>query len=188
MPSERYPVIQEGKTELEQIADSLPGLIEDVGDVLRRAKLIISDENLENVSKALAHIEEFTDSLASQSEPIAKLVADLNLAAEDLKRVSASVRKTSDTAGKEIEKLSGEMSVTMAQITKTAARLEKDSKQLNTVVSRGVTRLVLEFANVAEDISNAARTFTSTVEQFEDPRALIAGPSDQALGPGETRK
>ncbi len=185
---EDYPVIPEGRTELDQIADSIPGLIEDAGGLLQRFKAVVNDKNIERFGLILQNIQGFTAMLEQQSKPVGEIVEDLAGLSSDLKEASSKLRHMSSLTERQIASVSKDLIKTLDQITKTAASLEKDGKALNSVVSRSITRLVLEIANVSEDISNAARAFTATVDQFEDPRTLLVGPSEQALGPGELKR
>ncbi len=183
-----YQVIKEGRTELDEIADSVPSLVEDAGEVLVRIKTVFSRENIEHINQTIKNIDTFSSSLNGSSKDFSELIENMNYLSRDLKNLSSSIKKTSETTSKSISILSKDSIKTLNQMTETLKQLEKDSKKISVATAGGIRRVVVDVSNVVEEITNAARSFTSTVEQFEDPRSLIVGPSEDELGPGERKE
>lgn len=63
LAGEDLPTIQEGRTGLEQVQQSAPELIGKAGDTLGRLELLLSNENIEKISKTLQNLEQGTTAL-----------------------------------------------------------------------------------------------------------------------------
>ncbi|MBL7661959.1 MCE family protein [bacterium] len=60
LPGERHPIIAEGRTGLDEIADTIPDLVK---DLRRFVSEVLSEENRDSIRLTLANIKEFSEAL-----------------------------------------------------------------------------------------------------------------------------
>jgi len=185
---ESYPIIQEGETELDAIADSVPGLIDDFSGILREAKGILSEDNRKSLTNTLNNLEVFSGSLASVDSDTKKLVANLSKVSGNMVDVTTMAKKTFDTAGRDLPGMIQEMRAVIENVGSTSNTVDKESERLAKSLRSAIDLLMVDINNVSKDISRAAQSVTAAMEQFDDPSSLLSGPSKGALGPGERIK
>ena len=185
---ESFPVIPEGQTPLDQIANTVPSVINDAGEIVQRLRILLSDENVRNVSLTLENIRKFSEFLGENSQTFTEIALCTKTLAEDTQKLVVAWEKTGREMNVETTKVAQDLTTTLKQITQTAKTLDEETKVLSASWNQNSSRLVLEFTNLARDISVAAQSLSTTLEEFENPRSLVAGPAHDSLGPGESRK
>ena len=187
-PGERFPVVLEGQTKLDQIASTIPGLIDDTSKLVARANGIVSDDNLKNISATLANLERFTAFLSSNADNFEATAKSLRTFSEDGQHLAASLDKLSRDADKNLESTVKQLNATLKQIEITAKTLDEQSKVVTSSAFQAFDRLTFEIGGLSKDLAVAAQAFANAMEQFENPRAIIIGPPKGALGPGEVNR
>jgi len=79
-----YPVIRSSPSQFDVFLSSLPELVSDAGEVVRRANLLFSDTNLNAISGALAGIESASRGLPQTARDLSALVTELRGATAEL--------------------------------------------------------------------------------------------------------
>lgn len=71
-------------------------ILEGGGDLLSRATLALSDENIESLSDILSNIEKTTDVLAENREDISNIIKNASVASKDLAEISGRLNNAAD--------------------------------------------------------------------------------------------
>ena len=182
---EDYPVIPEGRTEFDEIAETIPKMLDRINEMVHRASLFMSRENSESLHKILSNVELFTASLAESSNRIDAVLKSIEQVAVDVSRLSDDLNKFVRKTGKSIDGLSSEAKETLVSLNRSVVGLDKDAKQMLRAVESASQVFAQEVTAVSQSLSEAAETFSKTVEEFEDPQSIITGPREKSLGPGE---
>lgn len=182
---EKFPVIPEGRTELDTIASSIPGLMDDFGQMVSQAKHVFSKENRENISKTLFNIEKFSTDLAKSGDDLSELVVNLNDLVGSLKVVSVDLQEMLKGSDPKWRKAIGSLHSTLSQAEEAVETVTEETELLSRSMRSGIDVLIVDINNVARDLSRAAQSVTAAMDRLDDPKALIAGPSERSLGPGE---
>jgi phospholipid/cholesterol/gamma-HCH transport system substrate-binding protein len=156
LPGERYPVIAEGQSDLDQIADSVNRLATTGASVLKSMDELLNQQNREAIVETLA-------SLRSMSEAIKKT-------AQAAERVAVSADAVAKEAG-----------VTLRDLSRAAGTLEHTAG----TIERSADVSVNEFRATAQELRASAEVVARTADRLGDPRAAIFGPNPAQLGPGE---
>lgn len=185
LAGEMYPVIEEGKTELSAIQDSIPGLAKDVSEMVQRANMFLNDENQASFQKTLANIEKFSGTLASQDKEFAELVKDVRKIAADFRTVSNALKNFSEKAESEFGAAGEKLIAALTEITDATKNLASNLTEVVRSVKNSMNIISLEVTTLSKNVSSAAESVSLAAQKFQDPKALIAGPHSKALGPGE---
>jgi len=160
---ERYPVIAEGQSDLEQFSDQLNKLAVNGSAALAGINELLSERNRKEVMGAIADLRAMSARVSHAAEQLAS----------SGRQVGEAAQKVSDTA----EHVSAEAQGTLRELSRAATALEG-------AASIGTNQL----SATADELRASAAAVSRAAERFDDPRALVFGPNAQQLGPGETRR
>ncbi len=176
---EDYPVIPEGKSQFENIAGSLPGVIDNLAELTERANTLLSDENQAAVTKIVANLESVTSALAGQKNKIEKIVDNANA-------ISTEMRKILEGLNGDQPGMFGEELAAAAKAGREAIEsINAESKNFTIALQTLAQALRLQLFEISKNIDKTSTALTSTLEKFENPSRVLAGPPGEALGPGE---
>lgn len=181
-------VIPEGETELGAIASSVPGLIEDFGEIVGKSKIYFSSDNAKNFSHILSNLERFSTTLASVDKQSVDLVENLSQASKSLAGLSGEAEQTFSILNKNIPKLLKDLESTLKNVEKVSSTLDTESSKLAKSLGSAVDVVVIDVNKVTKNISRAAQSVSTAMEKFDDPGAILSGPGQGALGPGEKKR
>ncbi|MCB0357974.1 MAG: MCE family protein [Bdellovibrionales bacterium] len=182
-----YPIIPEGKTDLDTIGDSIPDLVDDVGEIAQRANALLSDENVERFSKAIENIEQLTGTLASKQQEIAALIENVSAMSEKLAEASDAWGRVAASADTKLDVLSEDARKMLQTIDNGVERLAAAAASASGAIKSNVTAISLEIEELSRSVSAAAASFGRVASGLEEPREVLFGPSEGDLGPGERR-
>jgi phospholipid/cholesterol/gamma-HCH transport system substrate-binding protein len=66
-----------------------------------------------------------------------------------------------------------------------ARNIDTRTEELSSSLTRTSSTFALEAENAGRDLGRAAQGLAATLEKYQDPASLLAGPAPAALGPGE---
>lgn len=184
-PGEPYPIIPEGQTDIDKIAESLPVMVERLGSMGNRMNAMLSTENIENIGASIENVRGFTQMLASNSERISAILEKLEAATKDISEVSATVKTFSKSTNKSLTLLQEDASSALGSLDRAINRFDSNTGKMMTSVTNTSDVLSQEMITLSQSLTTAADTIAKTMEGFENPRSIITGPNKQALGPGE---
>jgi phospholipid/cholesterol/gamma-HCH transport system substrate-binding protein len=187
-PGEDEAVIAEGSSQLQQFSDTVTQLAERADDTLRRINETLSAQNQAAITETLDQMRQLTKSANSVTTRLDGTLASIGGAADT---VRASTREMNgevhrladryDTLGAETTASIREVAGSMRQMSGDVARL---SNRTDTLLIDGDAELRL----TAQQLRSAADALGTTARRFGDPRAVLFGPSQASLGPGEERR
>ena len=182
---EKYPIIPEAKTELEQITDSLPALADKIGQVTGRIDALLSTENIESFTKTLQNVETFTTTLASNKDKFDSMFKTLDQAANEFGKISKTLDEFAVANDRRLAELSTEFVSSMRELRETIVQFRSQSSEMMTSLAGASQVLSQQMTAMAQNINETAQSASTAFQAFEQPRTLITGPAKGALGPGE---
>lgn len=185
LAGEDYPIIPEGRTDLDVLADSLPDLMSDVSSMVQEASLAFSEENRESLASILANLKKFSDVLATKDEAIGGMIEEVTKLVRELQCISKSLNGVAGNIDEQLNKIGDELNNALMQVSQTTETVGKKTEEVAKSVTNAVDVITLRTEVLSQDVSRAANRITAASEKFEDPRALIAKPGVDELGPGE---
>ncbi|MBL8699220.1 MAG: MCE family protein [Alphaproteobacteria bacterium] len=148
---------------LERLVEEAPNVIANANVVAERAVALLSEENVQNITKILAQVEALTSSLAGHGKDVGGLI-------EDARKAAAS-----------LDALLGESRGTLGRIEKDASGAFADTRTL----LRDADRLVLGAQPAMNDLRQTAQNFAKMATQLEalarETRVPVRNFADQGL-------
>ena len=203
---ERFPVIPEGVSGIDQITDSASRLAESTDAALSRVNELLNPANQQVFGELLLNLRNLADGLNKRLALLDKSAAGLDqglatvrqsadLIARSAARLADSAEPVAQQAGNTLQ----EAQVALRELTQATRTLERDlSRSLQTIekdssalMQRGDAALdigTLELRATAQELRSSAERIARALDRLQDPRAALLGPGEQQLGPGEARQ
>jgi len=167
-PTGEVPDILASPSTFARIDESMGTLTTKVALALDKFSLLLSDQNLDNVSVTLSEIKVLAKSMRQQKESFQTLV-DNGVIME--KRITAAFEKI-ETAS--------------VSVTKMANSLEKNSTDVTSNMSQDLLKSLQTFDQLLSELDILARNLQTTTQGFDaSPSDLIFKSSQPKPGPGE---
>lgn len=191
---QEYPRIPSRESELRQLLRQGPELLEETTVLIKRARKLLSADNLASVAAILDQVEQFTRNLAAHEDAVPRIVARLETMAEHLVGVAAhlediarqtegvlgaardtlaTTRRTVKHAGTFIDE---DLRQTARQITQLTASID----ELITTAGPGFSRFSSEGLLSLSQLIREARLLVATLDRVgqrleSDPERFIFG-------------
>ncbi len=178
----RYPVIRSTPSQFDVFLSSLPELVADAGEVVRRANQLFSDANLNAISSALAGIETAARGLPQTSRDISALVIELRGATAELAAAAKDAHQLIGTSSPDIEAAAQRLHTISDHLADASAEIEgliHDNRADIRAFARDglpeLQRFLREGRAAAEDIRALANSLR------EDPAQLLYEPPQRGM-------
>ena len=200
---ERYPVITEGTSHLDQIADSVSKLASQADIALENLNSVMGDKNKKSFAQALTAIRDLSVGLNRRLETIDEMSASFQASStafqglsRDLSGASGKVANAVAPVGDEASQSLREANETLKQLRQSTANLEREMVKSLAVLNQGVAGLssrtddavdvgLNELRATTADLRSSLAIVSRTLDRLQDPKAILIGPSTSQLGPGE---
>ena len=205
LKGERYPVIAEGQSGIDQITDSATRLATSADGALIKLNQLMGPGNQQVFAELLVNLRDLSQGLNARLVTVDRTAAGLDKSMATFRtaadRIAVSAQRLADSA----EPLSQEATATLReaqgavrelrratlaleqQATRSLQTLEQDGSAL---MRRGDAALdigTLELRATAQELRSSAERIARALDRLQDPKAALLGPGTQQLGPGESR-
>jgi ABC-type transporter Mla subunit MlaD len=183
--NESYPIIPEGTSNFDEIADRLNKVGITATDTLERLNDVLRPENRAAIDKTLANLRELTTRLNQRLADLDGTLKAVDGAASGLERAGNSVARLADGAGQDLRPAIEQAQRTMKDVSAATVALEKQAAYLSQSVGSTVNASGDQLAAAVLELRSTGTTLTRLLDRLQDPRAALLGPTTQQRGPGE---
>jgi phospholipid/cholesterol/gamma-HCH transport system substrate-binding protein len=171
VPSEKYPVIDSVRSNFDLFLSSLP-------DLVGRASTVLSDKNIESITKTLESIEQGAASLPDTMRDARQVVADLKATLVDVRAAAAGARQFVDDSGPELTAAAARFRVLADNLAKTTGHLDKLMTDHREDLGLFLRDSLPEMERLLRDSRVAAQEFRELSRSLRaDPSQLLYEPS-----------
>lgn len=178
----RFPVIRSAPSRFDVFLSSLPQLVADTGDVVKRADRLLGDDNLNAVASALANFDQASRKLPQTVHDLNALVAELRGATAELNASAKGAHAVIDAVGPDVRAAAERLraiSDHLASATDQLNRVIADNRQDVRAFTRDglpeIERFVREGKAAAQDI----RALSESLR--ENPGQLLYQPRERGV-------
>jgi phospholipid/cholesterol/gamma-HCH transport system substrate-binding protein len=200
---ERYPVIPEGTSNLDQIADAVSRLAVQADTALDHLNRVLGPQNQRAFSETLAAIRDVSRGLSDRLDAVDSTARSIRQTADAFTRSSREISRSVERVAQVIEPLGRdaggamrEAESALREFTQTSRslerelvsavqKLERDTGALARRTDDAVDISVHELRATGEELRASVELITRTLDRLQDPKALLLGPSALQMGPGE---
>lgn len=185
---EQYPVIAEGRSDLDQIADAANRMAKSGAIALDNLNEVMSPDNRAAFGQTLANVRDLTTALTARVDRIDEVVVALTRTASDVGRATRdfgeSVRQMRGAA----LPAAAQAESTLRDVSRAVERLERETVAVAQRVDTALEVGSLEFEATTRELRSTAQIVARTVDRLRDPRTALFGPAETQFGPGEGRE
>jgi phospholipid/cholesterol/gamma-HCH transport system substrate-binding protein len=178
----KFPVIRSAPSQFDVFLSSLPELVADAGEVVRRANQLFSDANLNAISSALAGIETASRGLPQTSRDLSALVTELRGATAELAAAAKGAHTLIGATSPDIEAAAQRLRVISDHLADASGQidglLQENRADIRAFARDGLPelqRFLREGRAAAEDIRALANSLR------EDPAQLLYEPPQRGM-------
>jgi phospholipid/cholesterol/gamma-HCH transport system substrate-binding protein len=182
---ERYPVIAEGRSDIDKVATAASRLAINGAQVLEKMNTLLSDENQRAISQTLANLDELSGHLAANKDSLDAAVQGIRDASDEFRFAGASISQAATRAEGSIVSVGQNADAALQEAAVAMAKLQTDAGLISAQIQQLTETGGLELTNVSRDVRTSADVLTTAGQRLSNPRAILFGPGPQQLGPGE---
>ena len=182
---EEFPVIPEGQSDLEQIADAANRMAKSGAIALDNLNEVLSVENRTAVTQTLASVRDITATVNARMDRLDDLTLALTRSAAEVGRASRDVAEQVRQVQGAATPAAGQLEATLRDVSRTLERVERESTAVAQRFDSAIEVGTLELGATTREIRATAEILARTVDRVRDPRTTLFGPSERQLGPGE---
>jgi len=183
---QRYPVIAEGSSDIDRVATAVSQLAVNGAQVLERINTLLSDENQRAIRETLANLNELSAHLAANKQGLDAAVQGIRDAADEFRFAGASISQAATRAEGSIITIGESADATLKEAAVAIEKLQGDASRISAQIQQLTENSTIELTNVSRDVRTSADSVTTAGQRLSNPRAILFGPSEAQLGPGET--
>lgn len=184
-PNDRYPVIAEGSSDLDNVANAVSKMAENGAQVLDKMNLLLSDTNREDVSATIHNLQIISTNLADNKQALNNAVQSIQDAAEEFRFAGASITQAATRAEGSIQTVGHNADHALKEATRTLENLQRQTTDVSERL-QGLAEIgTMEFVGVSRDLRNSADSVDSAGKSLTNPRGMLFGTGKLQPGPGE---
>jgi phospholipid/cholesterol/gamma-HCH transport system substrate-binding protein len=182
---ERYPVIAEGRSDLDKVAVTITKLADSGGEILDKLNQVLSEENQRALSESLANLKTLSAQLADSKAGLKATLAGVRASADEFRIASANIRQTTGRVEGKLVEVAGSTDIAIKEAVVAMEQLQRDASLISASIQQLSDTGTLEMARLGSEVRNGTETLTTTGQRLSDPRTILFGPAQAQLGPGE---
>jgi phospholipid/cholesterol/gamma-HCH transport system substrate-binding protein len=191
---ERYPVIAEGRSDLDEIAGKVERLGDMAGEIMGNLNRLLSAENREAFTTLILNLSELTGNLNQRMDRLDEVLSGIDAATGSIDRAGTDISALASDVGDNIALLVGDLRNTvgeaeeaMRSISTAMLALQNQGETLTAQFDRTGAVLSDQLSAAVTDLRRSLESAELTLQRLQDPRSAVLGASPARLGPGEAQ-
>jgi|APDOM4702015248_1054824.scaffolds.fasta_scaffold07000_5 phospholipid/cholesterol/gamma-HCH transport system substrate-binding protein len=198
---ESYPVIGEGRSDVDEIAGRVNQLGEQAANALTAVNQLLTPENRAAAMDTVRNLRDLTAGLNQRLKALDKLLERTSAAAASVGTAAGQLGNAGERVAAVAERSGAQLDQSLAQADKTLAEarsalvrvtasiedLRKDTGAAARRLEASALHIEDELSAVAVDLRLAIESATRALDRVREPRAALFGPAAAQLGPGESK-
>ncbi|MCW5626587.1 MAG: MCE family protein, partial [Burkholderiales bacterium] len=125
-PGEDFPVIGEGQSDLDQLADAVNHIALSGGEALENINRVLSAENQKALSDLLVNVNALAQSLNGGLGRVDKTLAGFDRSAAEIARAGRQVAQAADRISRDVTPLTAQAEVALRDLSSAVRTMERD--------------------------------------------------------------
>jgi phospholipid/cholesterol/gamma-HCH transport system substrate-binding protein len=181
-PGLAYPVIPSERSDFDVFVSTLPDVVAKASEVLNRMSAMLSDRNIQAVSRSIGNFETASAELPGAMKEVRQLVARLETTTAEIHGVAVEVRGVTAVAAPEQAPGMKKLRDAAESMASASQRLDAMVAQNEDNVSRFTEHGLAEFEALARDLRESAQSIERLGQSLqEDPSRLLYQPANRGV-------
>lgn len=198
---EEFPVIAEGRSDLDEIAGRVNKVGEMAAAALNNINQLLNAENRQALRETVDSVRRLSDGLNQRMASLDRAIVQVGGAASQVGAASTRLGEAGDRIAVVVERDGARLDDTLADTQRAVEDARRALQQVaatSLAVQEQVATTVRRFESTAAGLDDqvgvavgelrlSVEAATRVIDRLRDPRAALLGPGKAQLGPGETR-
>jgi phospholipid/cholesterol/gamma-HCH transport system substrate-binding protein len=184
-PTEQYPVIAEGQSDLEQLTGAMNRLAITGASALANMEQLLNKENREAFGATLANMRQISSALSQRMGRLDEVADALATNAADFGKASREIATAVEALSKSAQPVASQADAMLRDLSRAAQALERATTALARKFDHATDASLNEIHATAQELRASAAILARAADRLQDPRAILYGPNPAQLGPGE---
>jgi phospholipid/cholesterol/gamma-HCH transport system substrate-binding protein len=185
---ETYPVIREGTSTDEKIEEVANRLAESGVAALERVGNFLDADNKQAFTDALVSVRNVASNLDQRLERLDRTLTVIDRNVQTFGRASDDIARSVDRIKDDFRPVAAKTDSTLQEVSVAVRALREDAGNLSRQIEVAAGGGSLELRATAQELRVTTELLDRTLNRLRDPRAVLFGPHETQLGPGEKRK
>lgn len=182
-PNDPLPRIESAPSSLQSLTASVPDVLEQAEEFLRRLNRVASDENIGRLSEMMDNLNTVTGAVAARSQEIEDLLTNSAEMSADLRATAGAFRDLTGELNAMADQLNGlldgEVRGTLTSFQKTAEAAERILVENETAIDTFADEGLAQVGPLVADARRLVRTLERVALELEQsPREFLLGPAN----------
>jgi len=182
---EDLPVIAEGSSQLQEFSDTVTRLAQNAEETLGRINQTLSEQNQAAITETLAQLRVLTKNANQLTTRLDGTLTHVSDAADGVRASSVVINREVARLADRYDTLGAETTTTLRTVSGSVQQMSADLGRLSTRTDTLLGDTDVELRLTGQQLRSAADALRVTARRFDDPRAVLFGPSQGSVGPGE---
>jgi phospholipid/cholesterol/gamma-HCH transport system substrate-binding protein len=196
---ESYPVIAEGRSEMDEISGRVSQLGEMASVTLTSVNQLLSAENRDDTMAAIRNLRDLSAGLNQRLGALDRTLERVGTAAGNVGIAARQLGQSGERTAGVAERIGERLDVTLVETTRAVEDARRAIAQIATATNAVQQQTVAtarrlegaagnldhQFDAAVAELRLSVEAATRTLDRLRDPRAALLGPQKSQLGPGE---
>jgi len=194
IPGEPYPVIGEGRSDLDEIAGTVERLSDNASEIMVNLNRLLSEENRGNFATLITNLSDLTENLNARMTKLDEALDGFATATDSISQAGDEFSGLTRNGSGQVDLLVADVRNTILQgdqamqsISHAMESLEQQGATITTQLDRTGAVLSDQVAAAVAELRLTLDSAEVTLQRLQDPRAAVLGVSAARLGPGEKK-
>ncbi len=175
---QRYPVIRSKSSDFDKLLSALPVLAGHADEMIGKVNLALNEQNLKAFSETLHNAQLASEKMVHTLEGVDQMATQMREAADEVDRMSSSIRAISDQAAPQVGQILSRISEVTDHLALTSKQLDEFVAQNQKGVARFTDRGLPEFERLLREGREAAKDIRELSRSLkQNPSQLIYEPN-----------
>jgi phospholipid/cholesterol/gamma-HCH transport system substrate-binding protein len=173
----KFPVIPSEQSKFDELVASLPDVVAKASQALNRVNAMLSDKNVEAVSRIFANAEQASSEMPLAVGEARAMFNELRSAATEMQGTAEALHELTGTSGEQIKTAAARLREVADNAASVSERLDRMVERNEGNIDRFAGQGIAEFEELVRETRQAVRAIDSLTESLErDPSRLIYKP------------
>jgi phospholipid/cholesterol/gamma-HCH transport system substrate-binding protein len=182
---EKYPVIAEGRSDIDKVATAVSRMAENGAEVLDKMNSVLTYENSKALAKTLANLEDLSNYLVQNKRSLDETAQALRAAADEFRFAGASISQAATRAEGSVVGVGNQATLALKEAAKAMESLQKESSAISQRLQTLSDTGSVEITAIGRDVRTSADAVAVAGRKLSNPRELLLGSGKSRPGPGE---